>query len=72
MKLNKQRSIQEMYGDLGMITYNITVYESALQALKEQKQELLNQIHSENTTKQPTDGSSKASSTDMGTAESST
>lgn len=68
MERKNTRSLNEMYTDLGMITYNITVYESALQALKEQKQELMNQIHSTNSQKaQEPNGIDKASSTDMDT-----
>lgn len=69
METNNTRPLNDMYTDLGMITYNITVYESALQALKEQKQELMNQIHSTNSQKaQEPNGTDKASSTNMGTA----
>jgi hypothetical protein len=68
METKNTRSLNEMYADLGMMTYNITVYESALQALKEQKQELMNQIHSLNSQKsQEPNGTDKTSSTDMGT-----
>ena len=68
METKSTRSLNEMYADLGMMTYNITVYESALQALKEQKQELMNQIHSLNSQKsQEPNGTDKTSSTDMGT-----
>lgn len=68
METKNSRSLNEMYKDLGMMTYNITVYESALQALKEQKQELMNQIHSSNSQKaQESNGTDKTSNIDMGT-----
>ena len=37
-------NITSLYEDLGVISYNIEVYESALEALQNQKQELLERI----------------------------
>jgi hypothetical protein len=39
-----KEELQSLYEDLGVISYNITIYENALEALHEQKQQLLNAI----------------------------
>lgn len=48
-----KEDLQSLYEDLGVITYNITIYETALEALQEQKQQLLNTISDKLQVKEP-------------------